>query len=268
MRLKTAISLTLGLALTGLAPAWAQRGLSQGRLGTGSAISSGPARVARPNAPIGANRTIGGRPYPLPSNIAPPTGLISPAASYTGITPGAFRSTNGGRRNNGGYSGVGVFGTGYPGYFGAPYLPYLGSDSISTFPGYAEQAAELNAQMNNQGYDPALAEQLDAMNDQIRQLRQNQMQNMQPPPPGYLAPSPAPPVPVSDTDAPQAPIVLVLQNGGQLTTRSYAVMNGTIWDFSKQPVRKIPLATVDIAASTKATEASGGEFPQIASTKQ
>ncbi len=265
MHLRTGFVLLAGLASIGL-PVWGQRAGNQTR--SSAALVSSPARVARPTASTAASRTIGGLPYPLPSNIAPPTGLISPAASYTGITPGAFRtSNNGGRRNNGGYSGAGVFGAGYPGYFGAPYLPYFGSDSISTFPGYAEQAAELNAQMSSQGYDPALAQQLDQMNGQIRQLQQNQLQNVQLPGPGYLAPPP-PPVATSEPDAEQAPIVLVLKNGGQLSTRSYAVMNGTVWDFSKQPARKIPLATVDIAASTKATEASGGEFPEVSSSKQ
>ncbi len=273
MQLKTGIVLVAGLASIGMFPLWGQQAGHAGGSGrpvaAPSAPAAVPARVARPNASIGANRTIGGRPYPLPSNVAPPTGLISPAASYTGITPGAF-SNNGSRRNNNGrYPVVGVFGTGYPGYFGAPYVPYLDQAPISTFPGYAEQAAELNAQMNSQGYDPALAQQLDEMNNQIRQLRQNQMQNMQLPPPGYFAPPPQPnPAPTSEADAPQAPIVLVFQNGGQVSTRSYAVMNGTVWDFSKQPARKIPLTSVDIAASTKATEASGGEFPQIALGKQ
>ena len=268
MHLRTSIGLFAGLTAVGLLPLSAQRGSNSNGFAraVGTPAVSSPARVARPNASVGASRTIGGRPYPLPSNVAPPTGLISPAASYTGITPGAFSNSGSRRNGSGGYPVLGVFGTGYPGYFGAPYAPYLDQAPISTFPGYAEQAAELSAQMNSQGYDPALAQQLDQMNDQIRQLRQSQMQNMQLPAPGYLAPPPLV-APSSESDAPQAPIVLVLQNGGQVSTRSYAVMNGTVWDFSKQPARKIPLASVDIAASTKATEASGGEFPQIASGK-
>jgi hypothetical protein len=45
--------------------------------------------------------------------------------------------------------------------------------------------------------------------------------------------------------------------------QNYAVMNGVLWDFSRQPTRKIPIASIDVSASTSATEANGGEFPQL-----
>jgi hypothetical protein len=35
------------------------------------------------------------------------------------------------------------------------------------------------------------------------------------------------------------------------------------WDFTNQPVRRIPIAGIDIPASQKATEESGAEFPQL-----
>jgi hypothetical protein len=40
-------------------------------------------------------------------------------------------------------------------------------------------------------------------------------------------------------------------------------MGDSFWDFSRQPARRIPLTSVDIAASTKVTEANGGQFPAI-----
>jgi hypothetical protein len=64
--------------------------------------------------------------------------------------------------------------------------------------------------------------------------------------------------PVSDP-----PITLVLNSGAKVTLQSYAVMGQTIWDFSRQPARKIPLSSVNIVASQQATEASGAEFPAL-----
>ena len=40
-------------------------------------------------------------------------------------------------------------------------------------------------------------------------------------------------------------------------------MGKSIWDFNSIPAKRIALSTVDVEASKTATEASGGEFPQI-----
>jgi len=58
---------------------------------------------------------------------------------------------------------------------------------------------------------------------------------------------------------PQVPITLVLRNGQQIQVQNYAVMDQTFWDFTRQPARKIPVSSIDIAASTRATEAKGAE---------
>jgi hypothetical protein len=59
------------------------------------------------------------------------------------------------------------------------------------------------------------------------------------------------------------PIKLVLRSGQQIQVQDYAVVNGMFWDFTNQPVRRIPIAGIDIPASQKATEESGAEFPQL-----
>lgn len=87
-----------------------------------------------------------------------------------------------------------------------------------------------------------------------------------PPPPNYYSNPP------SGSSAPGAqssqtplapPVTLVLRNGEKFQVQNYAVMGQTFWDFSKQPVRKIPIGSIDLPASAKATEASGAEFPPI-----
>jgi hypothetical protein len=77
--------------------------------------------------------------------------------------------------------------------------------------------------------------------------------------PGYSAAAP----PSTDPTPPAAPITVVLRSGQKIEVQNYAVMGDSFWDFSRQPARRIPLSSVDIAASTKATEAGGGQFPAI-----
>ncbi len=107
--------------------------------------------------------------------------------------------------------------------------------------------------------DPAanlLGEQIQRLSAQVEQLKNEQ----QPAPPVYAAQTPqeAPPV---------APITVVLRDGSRLQVASYAVMNRVFWDFSRQPARRIAVADIDVAASTKATEAAGGEFPELTAAR-
>lgn len=148
-----------------------------------------------------------------------------------------------------------------------PYLPYAETGPSSTFPGFSEQAEAIAAQSNAQMQD-AMAQQLEQMNFEIRQLRDSQMQNAQAPngaPVQQQPPwTPAPAASMADSQPqPQVPIVLVLRSGARVSVANYAIMNGNLWDFSKQPARKIPLSTVNVAASESATEQAGGEFPQL-----
>ena len=236
----------------------AQRG--QGGVAT-HGIHNGayPSSVPVPR-PIGPN--IGGRPYPLRTDIPPPTGLIPPAAAYTGISPGAYRYQG----NLGGHYGRGGGGA----LLAAPlYYPYLGYDSsLNTFPGYNEQI-DPNAQ--------AFAAAQESLGEQIRQLSaelDSVKRHVVTPPAPPVAPAvPQPPpamVPYGGDPgaASQPPIVVVLKNGQRVPVQSYAVMNGLIWDFSKQPVRKIPVSNVNIAESVKASEANGTEFPDLSSASR
>src|SRR4051812_38526378 len=105
------------------------------------------ARPATPN--------LGGRPYGIRTDIPTPIGLNPPAASYTGILPGAYspQFKIGGRYNRGGGGAL----------IGAPlYYPYLGyGPSLNTFPSYND-TIDPNAQ--------AFAAMQDSLGEQIRQL--------------------------------------------------------------------------------------------------
>jgi len=143
-------------------------------------------------------------------------------------------------------------------YWIAPYY-YGGLDfsDTSEAPTAYEQsydpAADPNAVAAIQAQQ-ALAQQLQRLTAQVAQL-QNAQQPQQMPLPEALQPQ--------QPEPPSVPITVVLRNGQQLQVQNYAVMNETFWDLSKQPARKIPLSSIDVGASTRATEANGGEFPSL-----
>ena len=95
-----------------------------------------------------------------------------------------------------------------------------------------------------------LSDEIERLNAKIDQLQSSRSE------PGteQAAAKPVPPAP---------PVTLVLKNGNKVQSSSFAVMNGVFWDFSKQPARRIPISDVDLAASTRATEESGAEFPEL-----
>ncbi|HEY3937731.1 MAG TPA: hypothetical protein VGL97_09885 [Bryobacteraceae bacterium] len=185
-----------------------------------------------------------------------PIGLIRQPGEYTGINRGALRSSRPER-------GRGRVAPGFVYPYYSSYLPYLPLDYDSSIydssPSYGygygggqdpgEQTAEVTASL--------LGEQIQRLSGEVEQLRSEQQY------------APPPYAPQGNTnlqnDPPPAvaPVILVLRNGQQIQVQSYAVMDKTFWDFSKQPARRIPLSAIDIAASSKATLASGGDFPQI-----
>jgi hypothetical protein len=132
---------------------------------------------------------------------------------------------------------------------------------LSTFddysqPFYYDQPAQDPYAQTAQVTANLMGEQIQRLSGELEEMRAQQ---------SYASGGPVPYRVPSAGDPPQndPPITLVLTNGNKLTMQSYAVMNGNFWDFSRQPARKIPLNTVDLAASKQATEASGAEFPEI-----
>ncbi len=232
-----------------------------------------------PSIGVGAGRAptaTGGRPFPIAPGYAPPTGLSAPAAAYTGIRPGALNS--GGSRSRS-YSGSGYYANNgrrgrstygrnrsnrtYPllpfGYFAAPYYyPWLDTGAPYGDDYGPDYPPDDSGQQASMMAETALGQQLARLSAQIDELRNNQ-QNAQVP----QAPQAAAEEPPS---RPTPPITLVLRSGEQVQVRNYAVMNQTFWDFTRRPAKQIPISQIDVQASAKATEASGGDFPAIGSS--
>lgn len=195
---------------------------------------------------------IGGQPYPVRTDIPTPLGLNSPASAYTGILPGAYKSP------------INSYGRGnrfYPGFAAAPlFLPTYWDNGFSSFSGYDNAAPPIdpNAQALADSQE-ALAQQIQQLSTEVQQMKSGSRQPTEPStsaPAVSAAPENRPPAP---------PVTLVLRDGQQISVENYAVMNQMFWNFSKRPAQKIPISDIDIAASTKATEANGGEFPQLGS---
>jgi hypothetical protein len=240
--------------------------------GTGHAGVAGPGFA--PGAPrgIGVQRpgpNLGGRPYPIRTDLPTPVGLNPPASAYTGISPGAFNTPANGYSHNYGHNGnyghdrnYNYGNQFYPGYAAAPLLfPTYWDTGFSSFPSYDNSIPPVdpNAQALANSQE-ALAQQIQQLTSEVQQMKSSaQQQQQEPPAPtASVAPERRPPTP---------PVVLVLRDGQQISVESYAVMNQMFWNFSKRPVQKIPISNIDIAASAKATEANGGEFPPIGSAQ-
>ncbi len=246
--LAQAVAILAGVGIIGVMPMAAQRGHAGGTQFGGQHFSK---PVAHGTQPLG-----GGRPFPVRTFGPPPLGLRAPAAGFTGIDPGALRSQprsfgHGHGRNRA------------PQAFFAPYYyPFLGYDTsgYDAYPPYEtaqDPAAQTAAVTGN-----LLGQQIEDLSAQVEELRNEQeaarAQQTMPAPPLQSA------APAAETQLPQAPPVkLVLRSGQQVQIQNYAVVDGTLWDFTSQPTRRIPVANIDIPASQKATEESGGEFPRL-----
>ncbi|MGH9656186.1 MAG: hypothetical protein ACRD6B_22305, partial [Bryobacteraceae bacterium] len=153
-----------------------------------------------------------------------------------------------------------------------PYLPFLNYGS--TYP--LDDSLEFNDNGDDNGPDyngpenpppPNPVQATMQMNqaaivNQLRQLHA-EVQDLKAAEAAAPPPAPAYPRAASESEPQQPPVTLVLRNGQQLTVSDYAVMDQTFWDFSKRPVYKIPLSSIDMAASQRATAAAGGEFPAL-----
>jgi hypothetical protein len=186
-------------------------------------------------------------PAPLGSRSLGP-GFLNGTGYISNNNPGLSHSHSSSGRHDRRNSSVG---------FIAPYYYPIGDYGMSYSPYPLDAPEEASPLGNGDATANLLGEQIQRLSAQVEQLRSEQQQA----PPVYTSQAPpqeAPPV---------APITVVLRDGSQLQVASYAVMNCVFWDFSRQPARRIAVADIDIAASTKATEAAGGEFPELATRR-
>jgi hypothetical protein len=187
------------------------------------------------------------------STAASTSAAFASSRPYTGNHGGSY----GGRYNNRGYNNYRNLPRSYviaPFYY--PSFDWSGGTDTSAAPsdepgygGYGPPGPDpaTDALMQNQA---ALGQQVQRLTTQVNGMMYGQ------PGPDYPA--------ASQQQAPPAPpITLVLHSGEQLQVQNYAVTNNMFWDFTQRGTRKIPVSSIDVAASAKATEAAGGDFPAL-----
>jgi len=78
----------------------------------------------------------------------------------------------------------------------------------------------------------------------------------------------APEDPAEPVVAPQPTTVLVFKDGHKSDVQNYAIVNGTLFDFTDGRSRKIPLADLDLPATQKANDDRGVDFQVPAKSAQ
>ena len=262
MRWSTRTLLYITLAAAVSTAAFAQRGGGGGGVGGHGSSSQGFGGHGFGNingglssTAVGAGASFGAQ-HLSSTAIGAGARLASPRG---GFTTGGYYGSSGayGTRGNsrGGYGNRDYRNVPY-GYFFSPYYyPFLDYGS-----------APYGGEPEDGPYDPSADTALVTQNllgEQVQrltaELQQMQMQNAQQQGP-YM---PAVVVPQAAAEPAPPPVTVVLRNGQKLQVQNYAVMDHTFWDFSKQPARKIPISTIDISASSEATAANGGDFPEL-----
>jgi hypothetical protein len=99
-----------------------------------------------------------------------------------------------------------------------------------------------------------LAAEIDRLRDEIQRLREDQQARYAPPPPVTPAPR------AEEKTEPTEPTILVFQDKHTQKVHNYAIVGQTLWIFTEQRARKVPMSSLDIEATRKTNEDHGVEF--------
>jgi len=140
---------------------------------------------------------------------------------------------------------------GYPGWgwYGGISVGWTGDDysyPATSYPAYAYSSPDTTSAYIN--YDQQ--QQIDRLNVEVTRLRAEQQAG------GAGASVPKPPAQAEI----RATTVLVFRDHHSEEIENYAIVGKTLWVFTEQRARKIPLAELNVAATTKANEARGIDF--------
>jgi len=138
----------------------------------------------------------------------------------------------------------------YPLSYGYPIYPY----DYGYGPGYVSADYQsVPTQYNN---DPQLTREVADLRDEVERLRDdlNRQQYAAPPTQAQAAPHAAQPVP------PAPPTLLVFNDGRREDVANYAIAGKTLWILTEQRARKVPLAELNVQATTRANADRGIDF--------
>jgi hypothetical protein len=129
------------------------------------------------------------------------------------------------------------------GWFGGTSFVGWDPSTADPNPGYG------NPSLENSGpfiaYQQQQQQEIDRLNDEVARLRAER----------------APTSPTLESPAKIQPeTVLVFRDRHSEEILNYAIAGGTMWVFTEQRARKIPIAELDVPATTKANAARGTDF--------
>lgn len=136
--------------------------------------------------------------------------------------------------------------------FGAyPFYSYpLISDYSSE--DYSDAAVQQIARQTAQDSD--LTAQIEQLREELQQLRQQQSS------PAAAAAPASVPVQTAKAEEPPTPTTLVFRDGRRSKVENYAIVGNTLWVFSEQRRKKIPIAELDVKATQQANADQGVDF--------
>ena len=128
------------------------------------------------------------------------------------------------------------------------FVPY----PVYTAPSYQQVAEQTSSAVTDRYGD--LAGEVERVTSEIEQLRQEQALREQA---RQVPPQPSPSVEGN------TPTILVFRDGHRSEVRNYAIVGKTLWAFTEQRARKIPLSDLDVEATRKVNADRGVEvrFP-------
>jgi hypothetical protein len=97
-----------------------------------------------------------------------------------------------------------------------------------------------------------LAREIDRLRDEVERMREEQLSREQA---RQAAPQPRPSV----EDKP-APTILVFRDGRRSEAQNFAIVGQTLWVFTVQRARKIPVSDLDLEATKEVNADRGVDF--------
>ncbi len=96
-----------------------------------------------------------------------------------------------------------------------------------------------------------LAREVDRLSEEVERLRDEQANRQKPSPPPQLQ---------AQNTEPLRPTVLVFRDKHIEEAKNYAIVGPTLWIFRERRAKKIPLAEIDVPATSKLNDERGVEF--------
>ena len=143
------------------------------------------------------------------------------------------------------------------GFFGAPfysypyYYPYYPSYPYYAYPPSYPVAYQTAPQDYDDRSNDALVGEIQRLREDVNRLRDEQYDRQR---------VPQPPQSEAKPTAAQPTTILVFRDGKREETKNYAIAGQTLWIFSEQRARKVPLADLDLEATRAINEDRGVEF--------